>query len=183
MRMTLKALGIAAVTILLAGAPAAAEPNPGQSNGPIAFPGFKFGPVLVQGSGTQDVDQAGKIVEASGTGTVTNFPYLGDSTYTYDVVLPPPELCPTCLLLGSFTVTSPQGSVKFPFIGCSLTLHGGECRLNPQLLGSLGPPEGTGAAAGVEGFATAHLKWIPIRGGHIEGGFIVPALTKTTEAR
>jgi hypothetical protein len=109
-RMTLKALDIAVAGVLLVAAPAAAGPNPGQGNGPIPFPGFKFGPVLLERSGTQDVDEAGSVVKAFGTGTVTNFPYLGDSGHTYDVTVPPPEGCsdPRCktFLLGTFTVIS-----------------------------------------------------------------------------
>jgi hypothetical protein len=178
MRTMLKTLGVAVVAIVLAVAPAAAEPRHDPGFGPIAFPGVKFGPVLVQGGGTHEVDSAGKVLEASGTGTVTNFPYLGNGTYTYHVTLPPPELCASCHLLGSFTVTSPLGAINFGFIGCAFTLHGGHCQLNPQVEGGLGPPVGIGAAAGVMGFANMQLKWTTVRGGHIESGFIVPALTK-----
>jgi hypothetical protein len=42
---------------------------------------------------------------------------------------------------------------------------------------------GTGEAAGVDGWGTVNLSWIPLRGGgHLESGFIVPVLTKITEA-
>jgi hypothetical protein len=181
----LKVLAIAVVGVLLAAAPVAAAPNPGQGHGPIAFPGFKFGPVILQGSGTQDVDEAGRVVNASGSGTVTNFPYLCDSAYSYDVAVPPPESCSAAqcktFLLGTFTVTSLQGGLQFQFIACHLTLHGGDCQLNPG--GFAGEVVGTGAAAGVDGWGTAHLSWIPLRGGHSESGFIIPALTKITEAK
>ena len=179
MRAIPRAAVLAILALALAAAPAAAEPRPDPGFGPIAFPGFKFGFVVVQGGGTHQLDAAGKLATASGAGTVTNFPYLGDGTYEYDVTQPPPDICSSCGLLGSFTVTSPLGSVEFPFIGCALTVNGGYCQLNANWGGGeFGPPVGTGAAAGVKGFATMHLKWSSIRGGHLESGFIVPVLTK-----
>jgi hypothetical protein len=145
-----------------------------RQTGPFQFAGFKFGPVLLQGSGTQDVDQAGKVVKASSAGTVTNFPYLGDGAYTYQAESGCFEAFCTVPgeVFGNFHVTSGLGSVSW-LIDCRFTLHGGECGWQAS--------SGTGAGAGIEGFAHGHISWIQVRGGHFETGFIAAVLSKTTE--
>jgi hypothetical protein len=75
------------------------------------------------------------------------------------------------------------GGLQFTFTACHLTLHGGDRELNAnRVFGSINVV-GTGEAAGVDGWGTVNLSWIPLRGGgHLESGFIVPVLTKITEA-